>query len=129
MLINEEHLEKKEINSKVHKVRAIIMNEEGKVYITNMDYSYNFPGEKGMVNRENDVDLFWVVNPKEINSERVQLTNYEKHYHFHLVNCNFKEIQDLLDEKGENEYKRFTDVELRTCLEEFEKYRKEDKLC
>ena len=174
MLINKEHLEKKEINSKVHKVRAIIMNDEGKVYITNMDYSYNlpggrveanenlkdalireiaeelgirvakkeiqyignitfwhkdFPGEKGSVNRENNVDLFWVVNPKEIKPERVQLTNYEKHYHFHLMNCNFKEIQDLLNNKNENEYKRFTDVELKICLEEFEKYRKEDKLC
>ena len=174
MLINEEHLEKKDINSRVHKVRAIIMNEEGKIYITNMDYSYNlpggrvevnenledalvreiaeelgirvfkkeiqyignitfwhkdFPGEKARVNRENDVDLFWVVNPKEMKPERVQLTNYEKHYHFHLMNYAFQEIEDLLNSKNNNEYKRFTDVELKTCLEEFEKYRKEEHLC
>lgn len=174
MLINEEHLEKKDINSRVHKVRAIIMNEEGEIYITNMDYSYNlpggrveanenledalvreiaeelgirafkkeiqyignitfwhkdFPGEKARVNRENDVDLFWVVNPKEIKPERVQLTNYEKHYHFHLMNCTFQEIEDLLNSKNNNEYKKFTDVELKICLEEFEKYRKEEHLC
>ena len=174
MLINLEHLEKKDINSRVHKVRAIIMNREGKIYITNMDDSYNlpggrvetnenledalvreikeelgirvfkkeiryignitfwhkdFPGEKQSVNRENDVDLFWVVNPKEIKLERVQLTNYEKHYHFRLMNCTFQEIEDLLNKKNDNPYKRFTDVELKTCLEEFEKYRKEDKLC
>lgn len=174
MLINLDHLEKKKINSRVHKVRAIIMNDEGKIYITNMDNSYNlpggrveghedledalnrelaeelgicvakkeikyignitfwhkgFPGEKGSVNRENDVDLFWVVNPKELKQDRVQLTNYEKHYHFYLMNFSFREIENLLNNKNDNEYKKFTDVELKICLEEFEKYRKEEHLC
>lgn len=171
MLINLDHLEKKEINSRVHKVRAIIMNDEGKIYITNMDNSYNlpggrveghedledalnrelaeelgicvakkeikyignitfwhkgFPGEKGSVNRENDVDLFWVVNPKELKQDRVQLTNYEKHYHFRLMKCTYEEIDALLKEKNENVYKKFTDVELKTLIENF---RKEEKIC
>ena len=174
MLINLEHLEKKDINSKVHKVRAIVMNNDGKIYITNMDHSYNlpggrveeceelkdalirelaeelgicvakkeiqhienitfwhkdFPGEKENVNRENVVDLFCIISPKEIKSDRVKLTNYEKHYHFYLMNCSFKDIQNLLKEKNENEYKKFTDVELKICLEEFKKYRKEEYLC
>ena len=44
MLVNLGHLEKKDINSKVCKVRAVIMNYEGKFYVTNMDNSYNLPG-------------------------------------------------------------------------------------
>ena len=54
MLINLEHLEKKDINSRVHKVRAIIMNREGKIYITNMDDSYNLPG--GRVEAHEDLE-------------------------------------------------------------------------
>ena len=54
MLINLDHLEKKEINSRVHKVRAIIMNDEGKIYITNMDNSYNLPG--GRVEGHEDLE-------------------------------------------------------------------------
>ena len=174
MLVNLGHLEKKDINSKVCKVRAVIMNYEGKFYVTNMDNSYNLPGgrveahedlkdalirelkeelginittkeiqyignivfwhkdffgEKINVNRENDVNLLLIVNPKKVEPERVHLTNYEKHYHFHLMSCSLDEILNLLKEKNENKYKKFTDVELKICLKEFEKYRKEVHLC
>lgn len=174
MLINESDLEKKDIKSRVHKVRAIIFNKENKIYITNMDNSYNlpgghveskedikttlkreleeelgikiakaemkyignyifyhkdFPGEKGNVNRENNVDLFYILEPKEINIDRVRLTNYEKHYHFHLMECSINEIKKLLNEKNENVYKKFTDIELKICLEEFKKYKERDYVC
>lgn len=174
MIVNLEHLENKDIDSRVHKVRAIIMNPDKKIYITNMDSSYNlpggrvearenledalirevkeelgvrvlkkeiryignitfwhknFPGGQNKVNRENIVDLFWITVPKEVDVSHVSLTNYEKHYHFCLMNRGMEEIKKLLLEQNDNEYKKFTDVELKVCLEEFLKYRKEENLC
>lgn len=171
MLINKDNLRKEEINSRVHKVRAIIQDDKAKFYITNMDSSYNlpggrvevhedgktalirelreelgievldkeiqyigdftfwhkdFPGEKNKVNRENHVDLFLITEAKENFEKRVCLTNYEKHYHFHLMKCSGKEISELLQSKITNDYKRFTDVELSTLLEAFLKYKGED---
>ena len=174
MLINYDHLEKNDIKTKIHKVRAIIFNIEGKIYITNMDDSYNlpgghvenkedikstlkrelkeelgievhkkemqyignyvfyhkdFPGIQEKVNRENNVDLFYILKPKEIELNRVKLTNYEKHYHFCLLECTEKEIKDLLRKQNDNEYKKFTDVELSVLINEFIKYRNEGKIC
>ena len=174
MIVNLEHLENKDIDSRVHKVRAIIMNPDGKIYITNMDSSYNlpggrvevhenledalirevkeelgvrvlkkeirhignitfwhknFPGGQNKVNRENMVDLFWITVPKEVDMSHVSLTNYEKHYHFCLMNCGMEEIKKLLLEQNDNEYKKFTDVELKVCLEEFLKYQERDSIC
>ncbi len=174
LIINKDNLEKKDIKTKIHKVRAIIYSKKGKIYITNMDNSYNlpgghvenkedikdalkreleeelgikvlkkemnyignyifyhkdFPGEKGKVNRENNVDLFYILEPKEINLEHIKLTNYEKHYHFQLMECSVEEILKLLQEKNANEYKNFTDIELKICIEEFIKYRKEENIC
>ena len=171
MLINKDDLKKEEINSRVHKVRAVIQDNKGKIYVTNMDNSYNlpggrveakeeakyalirelaeelgiqvldseiqyigdftfwhrdFPGDKRVVNRENHVDLFWVMQAKEVLEERVRLTNYEKHYHFHLMKCSIKEIDELLQSASPNDYKKFTDVELSTLLEAFLKYKGED---
>ena len=171
MLINKDNLEKDEINSRVHKVRAVIQDSNGKIYVTNMDNSYNLPGgrveakedgkmalvrelreelgilvfdkeikyigeftfwhrgfpkDKDTVNRENKIDLFWLTNTKEVLEERVQLTNYEKHYHFHLMKCSIDEIDELLQSSSPNFYKRFTDVELSTLLEAFLKYKGED---
>ncbi len=172
MLVNKDSLEREEINSRVHKVRAVIQDYNGNIYVTNMDDSYNlpggrvenkedlkkalkrelkeelginvtygemeyvgniifwhkgFPGEKGVVNRENNVDLFVIDVPKEVNMEKVKLTNYEKHYHFHLMECSLKQIDALLKEKNDNEYKNFIDVELDALIQEYKKYRKEDK--
>ena len=172
MLINKDNLKKEEINSRVHKVRAVIQDNKGKIYVTNMDNSYNlpggrveakeeakdalirelaeelgiqvldseiqyigdftfwhrdFPGDKRVVNRENHVDLFWVMQAKEVLEERVRLTNYEKHYHFYLMSCSLKQIDALLKEKNDNEYKNFIDVELNALIQEYKRYRKEDK--
>ena len=44
MLINKDDLKKEEINSRIHKVRAVIQDDKGKIYVTNMDNSYNLPG-------------------------------------------------------------------------------------
>ncbi len=171
MLINLDRLKSEDINSRVHKVRAVIFADKTHIYVTNMDSSYNipggrveagekledalvrelkeelgirvfkkeikyignyvfwhkdFPGEKGAVNRENKIDLFYVSSPKEVYLERVKLTNYEKHYHFRLMKCTYEEIDALLKEKNENVYKKFTDVELKTLIENF---RKEEKIC
>lgn len=171
MLINKDNLKKEEINSRVHKVRAIIQDDNGKIYVTNMDSSYNlpggrveakeevkkalirelaeelgiqilereiqyigdftfwhrdFPGDKNTVNRENHIDLFWISQAKEALEERVRLTNYEKHYHFHLMKCSVEEIGELLQSTSPNFYKRFTDVELSTLLEAFLKYKGEN---
>ena len=85
-----------------------------------------FPKDKDTVNRENKIDLFWLTNTKEVLEERVQLTNYEKHYHFHLMKCSIDEIDELLQSSSPNFYKRFTDVELSTLLEAFLRYKGED---
>ncbi len=168
MLVNLANLEKKDINSRVHKVRAVILDNNQNIYVTNMDGSYNlpggrvedkedlknalkreleeelgikvfkkemiyignyvfwhkdFPGEKGVVNRENKIDLFYVSNPKEACLKRVRLTNYEKHYHFHLMKCTYEEIDALLKEENDNVYKKFIDIELKTLVSEFTKFK------
>ena len=164
MLINLNGLKNEEINSRVHKVRAVIKAFENHFYITNMDSSYNLPGgrveagekledalirelkeelgiqifkkeikhigtytfwhkdfpkEKGTVNRENKIDLFYVTVIKEVQIERVKLTNYEKHYHFCLMKCTYEKIDALLKEENDNVYKKFTDIELKTLMENF----------
>lgn len=44
MLVNENDLKAEEINSWTHKVRAIIFNKNGLLYITDMNNSFNLPG-------------------------------------------------------------------------------------
>ena len=96
-------------------------------YIGNIVFWHRgFPSEKKVINRENNVDLFVISSPKEVCGENIKLTNYEKHYHFYLMSCSLDEINGLLKEKNNNEFKVFTDVELNTLIEEYKKYRKED---
>ena len=163
-------LKKEELNSFAHKVRAIVFNNEEKLYITDMNSSFNllggrvekmeelsdslirelkeelgvrvftkdikyigefifwhkgFPGEKSVVNRENKVDLFLVTKPQELKINNVKLTNYEKHYNFKLLLKNLEEIDNLIKYKGNNPYKKFTDVELKTLVNAYLEYRKE----
>ena len=174
MLINNANLQKGELNSFAHKVRAVVFDEEGKLYITDMNSSFNlpggrvenseelidsltrelkeelgiditfkdveyignfvfwhknFPGEKGLVNRENKVDLFWIIKPQKLIAEEINLTNYEKHYNFKLRLINIAEIKKLIKVKNTNEYKIFTDVELEILIKAYLKYRKEGILC
>lgn len=103
-----------------------VLNKE-MVYIGNFTFWHkNFPGEKGKVNRENNVDLFLISEPKEIISNRVKLTKYEKHYHFNLFNIDINDIDNLINEKSDNEYKKFTNVELKTLIDAYLEYRKKD---
>ena len=170
MLVNNDFLKKEELNSFAHKVRAIVFNNEEKLYITDMNSSFNllggrvekmeelsdslirelkeelgvrvftkdikyigefifwhkgFPGEKSVVNRENKVDLFLVTKPQELKINNVKLTNYEKHYNFKLLLKNLEEIDNLIKYKGNNPYKKFTDVELKTLVNAYLEYRKE----
>lgn len=170
MLVNNADLKKEELNSFAHKVRAIVFNEEGKLYITNMNDSFNLPGGrlehseklvdslirelkeelgislsakdvqyignfifwhkdfpngKKVVNRENKVDLFLVKTPQKVKNSNIKLTNYEKHYNFKLQLNKLGEIKDLIRSKTNNVYKKFTDVELKTLVEAYLKYRKE----
>lgn len=85
----------------------------------------DFPGEKGSVNRENKVDLFFVTKKEEAKITNVKLTNYEKHYNFKLQFKKLEEIDDLIKIKTNNPYKKFTDVELYTLVDAYLKYRKE----
>ena len=109
MLVNNDDLKKEELETVVHKVRAIVFNNEEKLYITDMNSSFNlpggrvessekitdslirelreelgimvsindikyignfvfyhkdFPGENGVVNLENKVDLFFIKEPQ-----------------------------------------------------------------
>ena len=44
MLVNNDFLKKEELNSFAHKVRGIVFNNEEKLYITDMNSSFNLPG-------------------------------------------------------------------------------------
>ena len=63
MLINKDNLEKDEINSRVHKVRAVIQDGNRKIYVTNMDNSYNLPG--GRVEAKEDGKMALVRELRE----------------------------------------------------------------
>ena len=170
MLVNNDDLKKEELETVVHKVRAIVFNNEEKLYITDMNSSFNlpggrvessekitdslirelreelgimvsindikyignfvfyhkdFPGENGVVNRENKVDLFFIKEPQEVDRNNVKLSNYEKHYNFKLQLKKLEEIDDLIRCKTNNKYKKFTDVELKTLVNAYLEYRKE----
>lgn len=53
MLVNVNNLKKSEINSFAHKVRAYILDENNKIFITDMNSSYNLPG--GRVKNGEDI--------------------------------------------------------------------------
>ena len=59
MLVNINNLTREEINSYVHKVRAVIHDDDGNLYVTNMDNSYNLPGGR-VENGEDLIDLFYI---------------------------------------------------------------------
>lgn len=87
----------------------------------------DFPGEKHLVNRENKITLFEVLPKLKIDSTNIKLTNYEKHYNFKLCQKDITKIDEIINMPSANPYKRFTDIELKTLVETYLKYRKEDE--
>ena len=156
-LINKDNLKKSEMNSYFHKVRAVVFNSEGKIYITNMQGSYNLPGggieekeniyaaiqrelyeelgikinlteakyqgtfmfyHKGFperdktVNRANEIELFLITEPYAYSKSKSHITDYEKSQNFEIIAVDIENINDLWNDECDNQYRKFTKVEL-----------------
>lgn len=85
-------------------------------------YHKNFPNNKSLCNRENEVDLFLVKIPIIYAKENTHITNYEKSQNFKVIFTKLENIQNLINERNKNVYKKFTDVELLYFTKVLKKY-------
>jgi 8-oxo-dGTP pyrophosphatase MutT (NUDIX family) len=165
MLINPEQLDASEINTYLHKVRAIMFDQNGRILVTDMRGSYNLPGGRveenesiedtlirevkeetgvevaledaelignyhfyhrdfpGGANRDNEIDLYAITKPVVYNSESASITEYEKDQDFRILLLSREELAYLMNQPSDNNYKKFTNLELQVLIDEYVKSR------
>lgn len=100
-LINKDNLKKSEINSYFHKVRAAVFNSEGKIYITNMQGSYNLPGG-GVEEGENIYNAIQRELYEELGI-MIDLTEAEYQGNFMFYHKDFPEREGVVNRANEIE--------------------------